>query len=77
MKAVTVFKKEKNFASKQFVAEYSVLFDKRKQSKITFNTGSFYIDPFGNYTNTDTILFAGEFSKSRTADLLPLNYGIE
>lgn len=77
MRQVTVFKKKKDFASKQFVAEYSVLFDKKKQSKITFNTGSFYIDPFGNYTNTDTILFAGEFSKSRTADLLPLNYGID
>lgn len=77
MTRITVFKKKKDFEPKKFVAAYSVLYNKKKQSKITFNTGIFYIDPFGNYSDTESILFAGELSKVRTADLLPLNYGIE
>ena len=78
MTRVTVFRaSERGLRPKQFVAEYSVLYDKKQQSKITFNTATFFIDPFGNYTAAEHILFGGVFSKKRTADLLPLNYGIE
>ena len=38
--------------------------------------GKFYIDKYGNYTPPQNVLFSGEMSKSRVAQMLPLNYNI-
>lgn len=36
--------------------------------------GKFYIDRHGNFTPPQNVLFSGEMSKSRVAEMLPLNY---
>lgn len=76
-KTVKVTKQIKEFASKKFVAEFNLLFDKKEQSKVIFETETFNIDKFGNNSNIESINFSGDFSELKVADMLPLNYGIK
>ena len=51
----------------------TIVFEPLVQSAIQAE-GNFFIDIFGNYTPAQKVLFSGEMSKARTAELLPLNY---
>lgn len=66
-----------NLNTKNVVAVYNLVFDKKEASKITFETNSFYIYKYGNNSNIEDILFSGKISEKRVGDMLPLNYGIE
>lgn len=57
----------------KFYAEYSLL-NKKNQSKIMFYTNEFYVDKFGNNSNSREIRFSGYLGTQRLGDLLPLNY---
>ena len=58
----------------KFYAEYSLLYDKKEQSKIIFLTDTIYIDEFGNNSNAGDIEFSGAIGKNRLGDMLPMNY---
>ena len=77
LKKITVIKNPKSFKPKNFIAEYSILFNKKEQSKIIFYTDYFYIDSFGNFSNLESIIFSGDFAKKRVANMLPINFGIK
>lgn len=53
---------------------YNLLFDKRDQSMVTFQTETFKVDDFGNLDTPYNVMFSGEISKKRVGDLLPLDY---
>lgn len=76
-KKVVITKQTKEFVTKKFVAEFNLLFDKKQQSRITFETDTFYVDKFGNNSNIENIIFSGYLSELKVADMLPINYGIE
>jgi hypothetical protein len=76
-KHISIRPQERGLHPKGFVAEFSLLYDKREQSKIIFNTDNFYIDKFGLYTNFEEIYFSGDLSKKKVGEMLPSNYGIE
>lgn len=67
----------KSLNSKNIIAVYNLVFDKKEASRITFETNSFYIYKYGNNSNIEDILFSGKISEKRVGDMLPLNYGIE
>ncbi|WP_445711654.1 carboxypeptidase-like regulatory domain-containing protein [Flavobacterium sp.] len=73
---VTIQKQNKSLRNKGFVAEFSILYNKKEHSKIYFYTTNFIIDSFGLYTNYDKVYFSGEISKRKVGDLLPSNYGL-
>lgn len=74
---VEVRKQQKDLAPKNFVAEFNLLFKKSKQSKIIFETDTFYVDKFGNNSNIENIIFSGYIAQQKVGELLPMNYGIE
>lgn len=59
------------------VAAYNIEFNRREESKITFQTNSFDIYKYGTNSNIEGVLFSGKISEKRVGDMLPLNYGIE
>lgn len=67
----------KNENLKDIVASYNIAFNRTEESKITFQTGSFYIYKYGNNSNIESILFSGKISEKKVGDMLPLNYGIQ
>ena len=71
-----VTKQKKDLALNNFVAGFNLLFHK-KQSKIIFETDTFFVDKFGNNSNIENIIFSGYMSNSKVADMVPLNYGID
>lgn len=73
---VEVTKQNKGLTKKGFVAEFSVLFDKKEQSKITFFTDTFYVDKFGLFSDYNSIYFSGDIAKRKIGDLLPSDYGL-
>jgi hypothetical protein len=77
MKQVFVKPQKRNIRSKDFVAEFSLLYKRREQSKIIFYTDNFIIDKYGLYSNYENIYFSGALSEKRIGDMLPSNYGIE
>lgn len=58
--------------------ELSILYNKKDQSKITFNLENGKIDFFiyasGNYSPIKALNFGGAFGTNRISDMLPLNY---
>lgn len=70
---------DENIQSKgaKFMAQFQLLYDKKQQSGITFETDIFYVDKFGNNSNIQDIMFSGFLSVQKVGDMLPLNYGIE
>lgn len=62
---------------KDIVASYNIAFNRTEESKITFQTDSFYIYKYGNNSNIESILFSGKISEKKVGDMLPLNYGVE
>ena len=77
LKQVFIKKQERGFHPKDFVAEFSLLYNRREQSKIIFHTDNFVIDRYGLFSNYDKIYFSGDLSEKKVGDLLPSNYGIE
>lgn len=63
--------------NKKFMAQFQVLFNKKLQSGIQFETNTFYVDKFGNNSNIEDMMFSGDLSSRKVGDMLPLNYGIE
>lgn len=76
-KKVQVTKQNKELALSKFVAEFNLLFDKKQQSKIIFETETFYVDKFGNNSNIENIIFSGHIAEQKVGEMLPMNYGIE
>lgn len=74
---VEVTKQEQGLRNKKFVAEFNLLFDKKYQSKIIFETATFYVDKFGNNSNIEDIIFSGYIANQKVGDLVPMNYAIE
>lgn len=62
---------------KKFMAQFQLLYNKKHQSGITFETDTFYVDKFGNNSNIQDIMFSGYLSLQKVGDMLPMNYGIE
>ena len=73
---VEVTKQNKSLTGKGFVAEFSVLHDKKEQSKITFFTDTFFVDKFGVFSDYNLIYFSGDIAKRKIGDLLPSDYGL-
>lgn len=76
-KQVTIKNQERGLHPKGFIAEFNLLYNKKEQSKIIFNTNNFYIDKFGLYSNFEEIYFSGALSEKKVGDLLPSNYGMD
>lgn len=76
-KKVTIERQVKSFSNKNIVAEFNLLFNKKQQSRITFETETFYVDKFGNNSNIENIIFSGYLSELKVGDMLPINYGVE
>lgn len=71
---VAVTKQPQNLHKKGFIAEFSMLYKKKQQSKIIFFTNTFYVDKFGLYSNYENIYFSGDITKKRVGNMLPSNY---
>jgi CarboxypepD_reg-like domain len=76
-KQVFVTKQNKPLVGKKFVAEFNLLYKKKQQSSIIFETDTFFVDQFGNNSNVENIIFSGYIAQLKVADMVPLNYGIK
>ncbi|WP_298392421.1 carboxypeptidase-like regulatory domain-containing protein [Flavobacterium sp.] len=76
-KKVTITKQDKTLVGKKFIAEFNLLFKKKKQSRIIFETETFFVDQFGNNSNVQDIIFSGYIAQLKVADMLPMNYGVK
>ncbi|MEC4005808.1 carboxypeptidase-like regulatory domain-containing protein [Flavobacterium sp. SUN052] len=74
---VEITKQDQGLRNKKFVAEFNLLFDKKHQSKIIFETTTFFVDKFGNNSNIEDIIFSGYIASQKVGDLVPMNYAIE
>ncbi|MBC7523595.1 MAG: carboxypeptidase-like regulatory domain-containing protein [Flavobacterium sp.] len=72
---IEVTKQEMPLTTKSFVAEFNLLFDKKYQSKIIFETTTFYVDKYGINTNIENIIFSGYIANQKVGDLVPANFG--
>jgi hypothetical protein len=50
-----------------------IYFWEKKQSKWFFWQTFFYVDEYGNISDTDKIVFGGDLA-TRKGDMLPMNY---
>ncbi|GAA4054383.1 carboxypeptidase-like regulatory domain-containing protein [Flavobacterium chungnamense] len=75
-KQVIVSKQDKSLVGKKFIAEFNLLYKKKQQSRIIFETDTFFVDQFGNNSNVENIIFSGYIAQLKVADMVPLNYGI-
>jgi len=76
-KQVTIGKQDKPLVGKKFVAEFNLLYKKKRQSRIIFETDTFFVDQFGNNSNVEDIIFSGYIAQLKVADMVPLNYAIK
>ncbi|OMQ08995.1 hypothetical protein [[Flexibacter] sp. ATCC 35103] len=51
---------------KDIVASYNIAFNRTEESKITFQTDSFYIYKYGNNSNIESILFSAKISEKES-----------
>jgi hypothetical protein len=58
----------------RFYADFNFLFKKKKQSKVVFLTNVFYVDEYGNNSDTSKIEFGGDLATRKLGDMLPMNY---
>lgn len=54
--------------------DYYLIYKKSRQSKVFFLTDTFYVDEYGNNSNSDEIEFNGEIGQNRLGDMLPMTY---
>ncbi|CAM4447441.1 carboxypeptidase-like regulatory domain-containing protein [Flavobacterium terrigena] len=57
-----------------FYADFNLLFDKKRQSRVIFKTKTFFIDNFGNNTDKEQIIFGGDIGQQKVGNTLPLNF---
>lgn len=57
-----------------FYADFGLLYDKNRQSRVIFKTRTFFIDNFGNNTHRDQIIFGGDIGQQKVGNTLPLNF---
>lgn len=57
-----------------FYADFNLLYDKKRQSRVIFKTKTFLIDNFGNNTHRDQIIFGGDIGQQKVGNTLPLNF---
>jgi hypothetical protein len=57
-----------------FYADFNLLYNKKRQSRVIFKTETFYIDNFGNTTHRDQIIFGGDIGQQKIGNTLPLNF---
>lgn len=58
----------------RFYASFNFLYNKKKQSKAVFLTNVFYVDEYGNNSDSDKIVFGGDLATRKLGDMLPMNY---
>jgi hypothetical protein len=58
----------------RFYAGFNFLYKKKKQSKVVFLTNVFYVDEYGNNSDSDKIEFGGDLATRKLGDMLPMNY---
>lgn len=61
-------------AKPRFRADFNFLYKKKKQSRVIFLTNTFYVDEYGNNSDTDKIEFGGDLAARKLGDMLPMNY---
>ena len=66
--------KKDQLAPAGFYSTFNLMYNRKNQSKVIFRTANFAVDAFGNTDAPDAIMFAGEMSKYRMGDLLPLDF---
>lgn len=74
-KKITVATNKNQLTIMKILAEFDLL-RKGDQSKIIFETSTFYVDKFGNNSHSDKIYFSGSMSEQKVGDMLPMDYGI-
>ena len=57
-----------------FYADFSLLYNKNRQSRVIFKTKTFFIDNFGNNSHRDQIIFGGDIGQQKVGNTLPLNF---
>ncbi|WP_329804681.1 carboxypeptidase-like regulatory domain-containing protein [Flavobacterium facile] len=57
-----------------FYADFNLLYNKKRQSRVIFKTKTFFIDNFGNNTHRDQIIFGGDIGQQKVGNTLPLNF---
>lgn len=57
-----------------FYADFGLLYDNKRQSRVIFKTNVFFVDSFGNNTHRDQIVFGGDIGKQKAGNTLPLNF---
>lgn len=57
-----------------FYADFNLLYNKKRQSRVIFKTDTFFIDNFGNNTHRDQIIFGGDIGQQKVGNTLPLNF---
>ena len=57
-----------------FYADFSLLYNKKRQSRVVFKTKTFFIDNFGNNTHRDQIIFGGDIGQQKVGNTLPLDF---
>lgn len=60
-----------------FYADFNLLYNKKRQSRMIFKTKTFFIDNFGNTTHRDQIVFGGDIGQQKVGNTLPLNFELE
>ena len=76
MYKISITRQQRELNKEGFIAAFSILYDKKEQSKISFFTDIFYIDSFGLFTDYEKIYFSGDITKRKIGDMLPSNYGL-
>lgn len=71
---IIVVNNEKLKSNDDFIQSFTLEYPGKPDSEVYFQTRTFRIDLFGNYSAHKSISFSGEISKKRIGDLLPLNY---
>jgi len=57
-----------------FFADYNLLYNKKRQSRVVFKTETFLVDNFGNTSHRDQIVFGGDIGQQKVGNTLPLNF---
>jgi hypothetical protein len=57
-----------------FYADFNLLYDNKKQSRVIFRTETFFVDSFGNNSNKNQIIFGGDIGLQKAGNTLPLNF---
>jgi hypothetical protein len=74
---IEVILKQKDLKNLNSIASYDVIYDKNEYSNVTFETQTFNIYKYGNYSNINKIILTGKFAENRMGDMLPFDYNMK